>query len=154
MNQWRLSLVENFKSTKMNILAILTFIFFALFLTGCGLESENELLMDEVDDIKEISISKSTDYNKLNNDFFATFQDAKELDVWKRALNTAKREKVKLEEVNFDLLVDGYLLQIYLGEEGEKSAFFFIGHEDKVYFTPEEITIELRDTIELKENKD
>lgn len=138
----------------MNILAILTFIFFALVLAGCGLESENEVLMDEVDDIKEISISKSTDYNKLNDEFFATFQDSKELDVWKRALNTAKREKVKLEEVNYDLLVDGYLLQIYLGEEGEKSAFFFIGHEEKVYFTSEEITIELRDTIELKENKD
>lgn len=146
--------MENFKSTKMNILAILTFIFFALVLTGCGLESENEVLMDEVDDIKEIFISKSTDYNKLNDDFFATFQDSKELDVWKRALNTAKREKVELEGVNYDLLVDGYLLQIYLGEEGEKSAFFFIGHEEKVYFTSEEITIELRDTIALKENKD
>ena len=108
---------------------------------------ENEMLMDDVSDIKEISISKSTDYNKLNDNFFATFQNSKDLDIWKRALNTAKREKVELEGVNYDLLVDGYLLQLYLGEEGEKSAFFFIGHEEKVYFTSEEITQELRKVI-------
>lgn len=108
---------------------------------------ENEMLMDDVSDIKEISISKSTDYNKLNDNFFATFQNSKDLDIWKRALNTAKREKVELEGVNYDLLVDGYLLQLYLGEEGEKSALFFIGHEEKVYFTSEEITQELRKII-------
>ena len=127
------------------LLAILTSFFFAFLLTGC--QSEDEMLMDDVSDIKEISISKSTDYNKLNDDFFATFQNSKELDIWKRALNTAKREKVEVEGVNYDLLVDGYLLQLYLGEEGEKSAFFFIGHEEKVYFTSEETTQELRKII-------
>ena len=110
------------------------------------------MLMDDVSDIKEISISKSTIFNKFNDRFIATFGDSKELDTFKNAFLTAKREKIKLEGVNYDLLItddkgDGYLLQCYLGEEGEQSAFFFIGHEDKVYFTSEEITQELRKII-------
>ena len=108
--------------------------------------------MDDVSDIKEISISKSTVFGKLNDEFFATFESSKELDTLKNAFLTAKREKMKLEGVNFDLLITNdkggnYLLQCYLGEKGEQSAFFFIGHEDKVYFTSKEITQELRKII-------
>ena len=129
--------------------AILTSFFFAFLLTGC--QSKDEMLMDDVSDIKEISISKSTEFRKLNDKFFATFEDSKELDILKKALITAKREKVKLEGINYDLLITddsgSYLLQCYLGEEGEKSAFFYIGHEERVYFTSEETTQELRKLI-------
>ena len=55
---------------------------------------ENEMLMDDVSDIKEISISKSTNFGKLNDAFFVTFKDSKELDTLRSALITAKREKV------------------------------------------------------------
>lgn len=108
--------------------------------------------MDDVSDIKEISISKSTVFNKLNGEFFATFQDSKELETFKNAFLTAKREKVKLEGVNYVLLTTddeggNYLLQFHLGEDGEQSAFFYIGHEDSVYLTSEEITEELRKII-------
>jgi len=132
------------------IFAILTSVFLTLVLSGC--QSKNEMLMDDVSDIKEISISKSTVFGKLDDEFFATFEDSKELDTLKNAFLTAKREKVKLEGVNYDLLITddkggNYLLQCYLGEEGEQSAFFFIGHEDKVYFTSKEITQELRKII-------
>ena len=130
--------------------AIFTSVFLTLVLSGC--QSKNEMLMDDVSDIKEISISKSIVFSKLNDEFFATFEDSKELDTFKNAFLTAKREKIKLEGVNYDLLItndkgDGYLLQCYLGKEGEQSAFFFIGHEDKVYFTSEEITQELSKII-------
>ncbi|MHC0038695.1 hypothetical protein [Pseudoneobacillus sp. C159] len=126
--------------------------FFALVVTGCQLKSENEVLMEDVSDIKEISVSKSTVFGKLNDEFFASFEDSKELDTFKNAFLTAKREKVKLEGVNYDLLITdnnggNYLLQCYLGEEEEQSAFFFIGHEDKVYFTSKEVTKELRKII-------
>ncbi|AJH60281.1 hypothetical protein FOC75_27760 (plasmid) [Bacillus cereus] len=132
---------------------ILTSIFiFLLVLTGCQSKKENEMLMGDVSDIKEISISKSTVFGKLNNEFFATLEDSKELDTIKNAFLTAKREKEELEDVNYDLLItdykgDNWLLQCYLGEEGEQSAFFYIGHEDRVYFTSEEITQELRKII-------
>jgi hypothetical protein len=131
---------------------ILTSIFITLVLTGCQSEKENEMLMGDVSDIKEISISKSTVFGKLNNEFFATFEDSKELETIKNAFLTAKREKVELKDVNYDLLItdykgDNWLLQCYLGEEGEQSAFFYIGHEDRVYFTSEEITQELRKII-------
>ncbi|MEI3611899.1 hypothetical protein [Pseudogracilibacillus sp. SO30301A] len=74
------------------------------------------------------------------------------MNILKNAFLNAKREKIKLEGVNYDLLITddkggNYLLQCYLGEEGEKSAFFFIGHEDRVYFTSNEITQELRKII-------
>ena len=137
-------------------LAIFALFFFVLVLTGC--QSTNETLMDNVSDIKEISISESTEFGKLADDFSATFRDSKELDALKKAFMNAKREKIKLESINYDLLItdddgDQYLLQWYLAEEGEKSAFFYIGHEEKVYFTSEETTRELRKTIKLKENK-
>ena len=108
--------------------------------------------MNDVSDIKEISVSRSTDFGKLNDEFFATFGDLKELNTFNNAFLTAEREKIKLEGVNYDLLItddDGgnYLLQFYLGEGGEQSAFFYIGHEDRVYFTSEEITHELRKII-------
>lgn len=132
------------------LLGFLTSLFFVLVLTGC--QSKNEMLMDAVSDIKEISISKTTVFGKLNDEFFATFEDSKELDTLKNAFLNAKRENIKLEGVNFDLLITNnkggnYLLQCYLGEEGEQSAFFFIGHEDNVYFTSKEITQELRKII-------
>ena len=131
--------------------AILTSFFFAFLLTGC--QSKDEMLMDDTSDIKEISISKSTEFGKLNDQFFTTFEDSKELDILKKALITAKREKVKLEGINYDLLMTDYngddslILQFYLGEEGEKSAFFSIGYEERVYFTSEETTQELRKII-------
>ncbi|MBB4823732.1 hypothetical protein HNO89_000952 [Sporosarcina luteola] len=121
-----------------------------ILLTGC--QSKNERMMDDVSDIKEISISKSTNFNKLDEKFFATFQEAKELEIFKNAFSTAKREKMKLVGVNYDLLItaeDGghFLLQFYLGDEREASAFFYIGHENKIYFTSEEITHDLRKMI-------
>lgn len=126
--------------------------FLALVLTGCQLKNESEMLMNDVSDIKEVSISKSTVFGKLNDEFFATFEVTKELDTFKNAFLTAKREKVKLEGVNYDLLITDdkgghYLLQCYLGEEGEQSAFFYIGHEDRAYFTSKEVTQELRKLI-------
>ncbi|GKV67453.1 MULTISPECIES: hypothetical protein [unclassified Sporosarcina] len=132
--------------------AVFSSVFIALALAGC--QSEKKMLMDDVSDIKEISLSKSTHFGKLNGEFFATFEDSHELDTLKKALITAEKEKVKLEDVNYDLLItddeDGnYLLQCYLGEEGEKSAFFYIGHEEKVYFTSEEVTQELRKVMKL-----
>lgn len=132
------------------IFAILTSVFLTFVLSGC--QSKNEMLMDDVSDIKEISISESAVFNKLNDEFFASFEDSKELNILKNAFLTAKREKVKLGGVNYDLLITddkggNYLLQCHLGEEGEQSAFFFIGHEDRVYFTSEEITQELRKII-------
>ncbi|WP_153721765.1 hypothetical protein [Sporosarcina cascadiensis] len=132
------------------MIAILTSVFIALVLAGC--QSKKALLMDDVSDIKEISISKSTDFGKLNDNFFATFEDSKELNTFKKAFITAERGRVKLEGVNYDLLTTddnggNYLLQCYLGEEGEQSAFFYIGHEDRIYFTSEEITTELRKII-------
>ncbi|MFJ7637874.1 hypothetical protein ACIQZM_14560 [Peribacillus sp. NPDC097206] len=134
------------------IFTILTSIFITLALTGCQSEKENGMLMVDVSDIKEIAISKSTAFGKLNNEFFVTFEDSKELDTLKNAFITAKQEKDKLEGVNYDLLItdykgDNWLLQCYLGEEGEQSAFFYIGHEDRVYFTSKEITQELREII-------
>ncbi len=47
----------------------------ALRLTGC--QSENEMLMDDVSDIKEIYISGSIDFGEINEGFFATFEDSK-----------------------------------------------------------------------------
>lgn len=122
----------------------------SLILTGC--QTKEEMLMDDVSDIKEISISKSSGFGKLNDDFFAIFRDSKELDTIKSALITAKREKVRLKGINYDLLITdyeggNYLLQFYLGEEGEKSEFIYVGYEDRVYFTSEETTQELRNII-------
>ena len=114
--------------------------------------------MDNVSDIKEISISESTEFGKLADDFSARLQGFERVRCFKKAFMNAKREKIKLGRINYDLLItdddgDQYLLQWYLAEEGEKSAFFYIGHEEKVYFTSEETTRELRKTIKLKENK-
>ncbi|MEI3611898.1 hypothetical protein [Pseudogracilibacillus sp. SO30301A] len=47
------------------LLGILTSFFFVLVLTGC--QSNNEILMDDVNDIIEISISKTIDFGKLND---------------------------------------------------------------------------------------
>lgn len=119
-------------------------------LAGC--QSENEIMMDDVSDIKAISISKAKVYGKISDESAMTFENSEELNAFKKAFTNAKREKVKLEGVNYDLIISddkggNYLLQFYLGEEEEKSAFFYIGYEDKVYFTSEEITQELRKTI-------
>lgn len=125
-----------------------TLLFLALLLAGC--QSENEIMMDDVSDIKAISISKAKVYGKISDKSAMTFENSKELDTFKKAFSNAKREKVKPEGVNYDLMItddkgDNYLLQFYLGEE--KSAFFYIGYEDKVYFTTEEVTQELRKII-------
>ncbi|GGP14732.1 hypothetical protein [Oceanobacillus neutriphilus] len=122
----------------------------AFALMGCQLKKEMPMI--ETYDINAISISESTSFGKFNNDFFKTISDRDRLDTLKNALVTAEKETAKLEDVNYDLLVnygeDGdQLLKLYLGEEGEQSAFFYLGYEDRVYFMSKEKTRELREIL-------
>lgn len=126
-----------------------------LLLAGCSFmmkNDENEVLMNQDHDLKEISLAQTTVYNKFNDDFFLTFKDSNELDLWAEAFHTAKREKVELEAVNYDILLTDdeggqYLLQGYIGEEGEQSVFFYIGHENKRFVSSTEMTKKLREII-------
>lgn len=131
---------------------ILSLVFLMLVLVGC--QSGNVAMMDDVSDIKTISISKAEVYGKITGEQLRTFERVEELDVFRKAFMHAEREKMDLEGVNYDLITTDdqgeaiNLIQFYLADEGERSAFFFIGHEDKVYFTSEEITHELRELIQ------
>lgn len=67
-----------------------------------------------------------------------------------------KKQKRKGEIPQYDILItyensDTKGIHLYLGDEEERSVIMYIGHEDTVYYTSEEMTKQLRKIIVEKE---
>lgn len=122
--------------------------FFVFVVTGCQTENKSAAIKSSM---TEICVSKSKTFGKMNENYFAAYREKDKLAVFKHALDTAQKEKRQQQKMDYDLLIkegDGYyLVQLYLGKDGESSAFMYIGHEDSTYVTTKEATEELRNIL-------
>ena len=123
-------------------------VFSVLVLTGCQTENKSAGIKSSM---TEIYISKSKAFGKMNQNYFAAYREKDKLAVFKHALDTAQKEKRQQQKMDYDLLIkegdDYYLVQLYLGKDGESSAFMYIGYEDSTYVTTKEATEELRNIL-------
>jgi len=125
--------------------------FCVMLLFGCQ-EKEMTLL----DDISSISISKSYGYGGVNGNYFTVIdQDtltSKLQRVLKNAEGKRKRVNVEKEKPDYDIVIDykngeTHLLNLILGNEGEKSRVMYVGHENNGFDIPSEDTKILREII-------
>ncbi|MEW9500943.1 hypothetical protein [Jeotgalibacillus marinus] len=107
--------------------------------------------------ITEVSISESEGYGGINDNFFVSFKKTETVSNFEDIMKSAKRkrEDVNREKPDYDILVqyqdDNYhLLHLLLGNEGEESAFMYMGYEHVYYITPD-ATKELRQIINVED---
>ena len=114
----------------------LTLFFCALLLFACQ-SQENEMTM--LDDISSISISKSSGYGGINENYIATIDKDSTISRFVEALkNTEGREQkvnVDTEKPDYDILIryengETHGLHLVLGNAGEKSRVMYVGHEN------------------------
>lgn len=107
-------------------------------------------------DLKEISISKSEGFMKVNSDFIKTFKNKEEINLFQEIMTSATRVAgiVDLIEPEFDLEVtyvdeskQGF--HLWLGEDGERSSFMKVDDTHTLYTISEEINSELVMLIDL-----
>ncbi|WP_077622932.1 hypothetical protein [Sediminibacillus massiliensis] len=117
------------------ILAIITFLTFLL--VGCNSSKEKMILLEEAE---SISVSKSNGFGGLNERYFLHVNQQKDISLWEKIISDAEYDQLpnKNTQPDFDILIDygdgnTHGLHLFLGNKGEKSAFMYVGHEDRFY---------------------
>ncbi len=109
------------------ILFILLLSFCTLLLFACQ-SQEKEMMM--LDDISSISISKSSGYGGINENYIATIDNDTTISRFKEALKDAEGREQKVnvdtEKPDYDILIryengETHGLHLVLGNTGEKS---------------------------------
>ncbi len=137
-----------------NLFLLLLLYFCTLTLIGCQSQSEEMTLLDNVSDI---SISKSKGYGGLNENYFASFSQEEIISKFEEILKNAKdtNQDATNETPTYDILVryengGTHGLHLLLGNEGKKSIFMYIGHEKNSYTVSPDDTNKLKKIIDVK----
>ena len=111
----------------MKILYSLLLLAGLFFMVGCqNSEGTTMVLLDEK--VKEINISKSNGIGDMNQDIILSFDDKESIKVFERAIRTAVKQQLNIDESkpDYDVMVeyDGgfptHAIHLWLGDEGEK----------------------------------
>ena len=135
---------------KKIILFVISLAIMSSFLIGCQSNDNNEL---NIGDISKVSISKSSGFGKVNEDFFAIYEDDEALELFQNAITNAVKQDgmVDMVEPEYDLRIyengktKGY--HLWIGEKGHKSTIMKISDTHTIYSISEEITNQLTDLI-------
>lgn len=134
------------------ILLFLSLVLMSSILFGCQSQDKSKLLSDR--EIKQVSISKSSGFGKVNLDFFAVFEDEETLEIFTTVLSRAVRQEgiVDMVEPEFDLEVvykngDKEGFHLWIGQKGEKSTLMKVDNTHTIYTVSEELTNRLIDII-------
>ncbi|MBM7600997.1 uncharacterized lipoprotein YehR (DUF1307 family) [Virgibacillus halotolerans] len=110
--------------------------FCALLLFACQSQEEEITLLDN---ISSISISESDGYGGVKENYFMTIDEdailSKFEEVFKKAEGRKQKVDVVKEKPDYDILVryknsETHLLNLVLGDTGEKSRVMYVGHEN------------------------
>lgn len=120
-----------------------------------GCNSSNIENMKE-HNISKVSISTFNGYGGLNENYFLNIEDKQIINGINNMFNGMKKQKKRGETPQYDILItyensDTKGIHLYLGGEGERSVIMYIGHEETVYYTSEEMTKQLRKIIVKKD---
>ena len=110
--------------------------FCALLLFACQSQEEEMTLLDN---ISSISISESDGYGGVKENYFMKIDEdailSKFEEVFKKAEGRKQKVDVVKEKPDYDILVryknsETHLLNLVLGDTGEKSRVMYVGHEN------------------------
>ncbi|WP_060678635.1 hypothetical protein [Virgibacillus halodenitrificans] len=132
----------------------LTLFFCALLLFACQ-SQEKEMTM--LDDISSISISKSSGYGGINENYIATIDKDSTISRFEESLENAEGREQKVnvdtEKPDYDILIryengETHGLHLVLGNAGEKSRVMYVGHENNGFDISPEGTEVLKDVLD------
>ncbi|MCF3943905.1 hypothetical protein [Oceanobacillus alkalisoli] len=132
----------------------LTLFFCALLLFACQ-SQEKEMTM--LDDISSISISKSSGYGGINENYIATIDKDSTISRFEESLENAEAREQKVnvdtEKPDYDILIryengETHGLHLVLGNAGEKSRVMYVGHENNGFDISPEGTEVLKDVLD------
>ena len=118
------------------MLLSLSLSFCALLLFACQSQEEEMTLLDN---ISSISISESDGYGGVKENYFMTIDEDAILSEFEKVFKKAEGRKQKVDVVkekpDYDILVrykndETHLLNLVLGDTGEKSRVMYVGHEN------------------------
>lgn len=135
------------------ILFVLSLVFVSAILLGCQLKDNTGLQSDG--EITKVSISKSGGFAKVNPDFFAVFDDEKNLKTLRGVISSAVKQEgiVDMVEPEFDLQViyengDIQGFHLWVEEKGQRSTLMNIDNTHTAYTVSEEMTNKLIDLVQ------
>ncbi|MCG1029396.1 hypothetical protein J5S49_13950 [Virgibacillus halodenitrificans] len=132
----------------------LTLFFCALLLFACQ-SQEKEMAM--LDDISSISISKSSGYGGINENYITTIDKDSTISRFEEVLENAEGREQKVnvdtEKLDYDILIryengETHGLHLVLGYAGEKSRVMYVGHENNGFDISPEGTEVLKDVLD------
>ncbi|WP_078552300.1 hypothetical protein [Bacillus alkalicellulosilyticus] len=137
---------------------VVYFTFFSVTLSACQSLNEEITELKLIDNITEISISKSNGYGGLNESYFLKINQVDAISDFEDILENSKRINSNVDVINekpdFDILVrnesgetNGF--HLLFRNEGE-GMFMYIGHEQYGYITSPKDTYKLKRTIRLQ----
>jgi len=135
------------------IFFVLSLTFISAILFGCQSKVNTDIKSDL--DIKKVSISKSKGFGKVNPDFFAVFDDEKNLKLFKSVISNAVKvdSTVDMATPKYDLEVtynngskQGF--HLWIGDKGKRGTLMDINDTNTIYTVLEENTNKLIDLIQ------
>ncbi len=136
---------------KKSILYVLLLSLMSVVLIGCQSKDSNGLLDGN---ITKVSISKSSDFGKVNSNFFTVYEDKETLDIFKNVISNAVKQDgiVDIAKAEFDVEViytdgnkQGY--HLWVGEKGQKSTLMDVNDTNTIYLISEDLTNKLIDLM-------
>lgn len=137
---------------KKSILFVVCLTLLAVTLSACQLKETNKLPNAS---LKQVSISNSKEFGRVNTDFFKGYEDKETLDKIKKALSNAVKAEgvVDMAEPEYDLKVvdtagneQGY--HLWVGEKGQVSTLMNVEDTHTIYTIPEELTSQFIDWVQ------
>ena len=129
---------------KKSILYVLLLSLMSVVLIGCQSKDSNGL---SDGNITKVSISKSSDFGKVNSNFFTVYEDKETLDIFKNVISNAVKQDgiVDIAKAEFDVEViytdgnkQGY--HLWVGEKGQKSTLMDVNDTNTIYLISEDLT--------------
>ena len=137
---------------KKSILFVVCLTILSVTLSACQLKKTHQLPSAS---LKQVSISNSKEFGRVNTDFFKGYEDKETLDKIKKALSNAVKAEgvVDMAEPEFDLKVvdtagneQGY--HLWVGEKGQVSTLMNVEDTHTIYTIPEELTSQFIDWVQ------
>lgn len=137
-------------------------IFCSALLIGCDeTTSETMALLD--DEILEVNIAKYTDTEQFTDDYLYTFTDKQSIQIFKKAITTAKKladdYDWKITDPDYNVYIKyeddlpTHAIYFWLGDQNKKSMFMFIVQNDSeeadLFLSTPEATNELRQLLQV-----
>ncbi len=126
------------------IVLSLTLTLIALF--GCSSQKDGE--------ITKVSVSKSSGFGAVNQDFFAVFEEKPTISIFESLItNAVKREgkvDIALSEFDFEVVYSSGKKQgfhLWLGKKGQKSTLMHVVDTSTIYTISEDMTDTLIDLL-------